>query len=309
MRLLRRHALAGGLALLAGAWSFAAHAAALPPSSLAIRDEARRITWWRSDDSTAAWLRSRALAEAVRWQPAASGIEWAELELAGNAEAWRTRLVVARLDPARLDLRLEADGEPGRSARWTIARADPRAVFAVNAGQFLRTQPWGRVVLDGRETLPPGAGPLASALTIDAGRTIRWHHAGDAGERVAGVRWAFQSYPTLLASGRVPEALTADGLGLDVRHRDARAALGALPDGRLLVALTRFDALGGSLGFVPFGLTAPEMAAVMASLGATDAVMLDGGISAQMRLRDAHGRTRRWGGLRSVPLGLVALPR
>lgn len=306
---LRRHTLAAALTLLASAGPVAAFAQGLPPSSLALRTRAGWSTWWRSTDSTGAWLRSRALAEAVRWRPGADGVAWGEIELAGSREAWRTRLVVARLDPARLDLRLEADGVPGRSTRWTIDRADTRAVLAANAGQFVHTQPWGRVVIDGHETLPPGTGPLVSTFTIDEQRAIRWHHAGAPGGHAPGVRWAFQSYPTLLANGHVPMPLAAEGLGLDVHHRDARAALGQLPDGRLLVALTRFDALGRSLGFVPFGLTAPEMAAVMASLGASEAVMLDGGISAQMRVRDGRGRTHRWGGMRSVPLGLVALPR
>ena len=31
----------------------------------------------------------------------ASGIEWGELQLRGSSEAWRTRVVVVRLDPAQ----------------------------------------------------------------------------------------------------------------------------------------------------------------------------------------------------------------
>jgi len=43
----------------------------------------------------------------------------------------------------------------------------------------------------------------------------------------------------------------------------------------------------------------------MGALGARDAVLLDGGISAQLLVRDAQGTARRWPGLRRVPLGLV----
>jgi exopolysaccharide biosynthesis protein len=93
-----------------------------------------------------------------------------------------------------------------------------------------------------------------------------------------------------------------------VGHRDARLALGRLPDGRLIVALTRFDALGGALGEVPFGPTVPEMAALMGALGCTDAVLLDGGISAQMLVRDSLGAAHEWRGIRRVPLALVAFP-
>ena len=44
-------------------------------------------------------------------------------------------------------------------------------------------------------------------------------------------------------------------------------------------------------------------------LGATDAVLLDGGISAQLMLRDSTGTAHRWPGTRRVPLGLVVYPR
>ena len=73
--------------------------------------------------------------------------------------------------------------------------------------------------------------------------------------------------------------------------------------------MTRFDALGGALDRVPFGLTTPEMAAVMGAAGAIDAVMLDGGISAQLLVRDAAGVAHTWLGTRKVPLGLIAYPR
>lgn len=81
--------------------------------------------------------------------------------------------------------------------------------------------------------------------------------------------------------------------------------MGELGDGRMLVALTRFDALGG----VPLGLTVPETAALMGALGARRAVALDGGISAQLLVREAGGERRAWAGLRQVPLGLVATGR
>jgi exopolysaccharide biosynthesis protein len=122
-------------------------------------------------------------------------------------------------------------------------------------------------------------------------------------------REAFQSYPMLLEDGAVPASLRVPGLGVDLAHRDARLALGTMPDGRVIVALTRFDALGGALGRVPFGLTSPEMAAVMGALGCRHALLLDGGISSQLSLRDGDGSMRTWAGIRSVPLGLVGRSR
>ena len=82
----------------------------------------------------------------------------------------------------------------------------------------------------------------------------------------------------LLQNGAVPAPLLEPGRGVDLGHRDSRLALGTLPDGRVVIALTRFDALGGVLGGIPFGLTSPEMAAVMGALGCREALLLDGGI-------------------------------
>jgi Phosphodiester glycosidase len=118
---------------------------------------------------------------------------------------------------------------------------------------------------------------------------------------------AFQSYPTLLdAHGNVPLALRDARLGVDVEHRDGRLAVGALDDGRLLMAITRFYGLGELSPPVPLGLTLEEMAIVMRRLGCRRAVSLDGGVSAQLLLREDPRHTLIWRGWRPVPLGLVA---
>ena len=44
-------------------------------------------------------------------------------------------------------------------------------------------------------------------------------------------------------------------------------------------------------------------------MGARHAVMLDGGVSAQLLVRDAAGRAQTWKGMRSVPLALTGRPR
>jgi len=112
-----------------------------------------------------------------------------------------------------------------------------------------------------------------------------------------------------MVAGQIPDALRASGLGINTTHRDARLAIGSAADGTLLIAMTRFDGLGESFGAVPFGITSPEMAAVMGALGARDAVMLDGGISAQLFIRDRDGESRTWRGMRAVPLALIARRR
>lgn len=173
--------------------------------------------------------------------------------------------------------------------------------------------PWGWVVLDGRRWLPPQHGPLSAALRQDSSGALHWEHGLDvqhaATEAGTGVRWAFQSYPAVLANDSVLPPIRASGLGVDVGHRDARAGICLTQDGHLLVALTRFDGAGRALHFIPFGLTVPEMAAVLGGLGCRDAMLLDGGISARLRVRDARGKAHDWEGLRPVPLALIALPR
>lgn len=282
----------------------------LPESHLATRVDGRWVTWWTAADAPAVWPTPLPLVvNAITWHPGAPGIEWGETVLAGSGEAWRTRVVVVRIDPDSVRFHVDtAFARPLRPA-WTLDRVSPGAVFAVNAGQFIDALPWGWVVVAGHQAFPPGRGPLAVALAGDSAGGIHWLSAEAAHRaRPPHVAWAFESYPELLRNDTVPWPLQASGRGLDVGHRDARLALGRLRDGRLLVALTRFDALGRALGEIPFGPTVPEMAALMGALGCRDAVLLDGGISARMMVRDSLGVAHRWRGLRKVPLALVAFP-
>jgi len=287
----------------------------LPASRLAVRTSAGWRTWWSSGRAPATWREPDAVLQGVlRLTPGAPGMHWGEAELGGSGEAWRTRLVVAVLDPARvslgLALRIEARGGTRRGA-WRAGDADADVLAALNAGQFSGAVPWGWLVREGRELRPPGTGPLAAALVVDTAGSVHWVAGEDlaAWRRGRGVRHAFQSYPVLLAGGVVPRPLRAAGAGIDVAHRDARLAIGRRADGMLVVALTRFDALGSAAGRLPLGLTTPEMAAVMGALGCRDALALDGGISGQLLLRDAAGERRLWSGMRRVPLGLEVRPR
>ena len=286
--------------------------AALPASTLSVWTGERWEEWWRSSDPAEAWTApASVLRESIGWRRISPGIEWGEARLSGVGEARRIRLIVARIDPRLVRFRLDtAFRKGGTRANWTIARSPGDALLALNAGQFPRSLPWGWTVLGGREFLPPGSGPLSVAVVFDTSGGVRWlkpdelRHPG----RARGVAAAFQSYPRLLEDGSVPLPLRSEGGGIDVVHRDARLAFGQAADGMLLVALTRFDGAGGLLDFVPFGLTVPEMAAIMGGLGARNAVLLDGGISSQLLIREGS-KTHRWRGLRTVPLGLVVTSR
>jgi hypothetical protein len=285
----------------------------LPPSSLSSRVGGRWVEWWRADAAPARWSApASAVEHAVTWHALAPGLDWGEASLAGSGEAWRIRLILVRLDPKGYRFRLEAiSGDDGRAA-WSVERAEAGAQLAVNAGQFDGARPWGWIVHGGSEAQAPRPGPLSMAFTVDSAGAVRFVAADSIAEVRArgGIVEAFQSYPTLLTSdGDVPAPLADTGRGVDVTHRDSRLAMGMLRDGRVLIALTRFDALGKALGSAPFGLTVPELAAVMGALGCRQAVALDGGLSSQLLLRTPKGKSRSWRGWRRVPMGLVALPR
>jgi hypothetical protein len=280
-----------------------------PAGALAVQDGVHWVTWWRRDAAPSRWVDDAPLAGRVAWRAGQDGVEWAELQLRGTSEAWRTRLVLARVDPRRVDLSLVPAFAGNRD--WAVADAAGDAALALDAGQFRRSLPWGWVVSGGREILVPQYAPLAGAVVVNAAGGVRIVSPDSvAAERERGTaREAFQSYPMLLQDGSVPAPLRDGGRGVDLEHRDARLALGTLPDGRVVIALTRFDALGETLGRVPLGLTTPEMAAVMGALGCRQALLLDGGISGQLLVREAEGTPRVWPGTRRVPLGLVGRPR
>jgi uncharacterized protein YigE (DUF2233 family) len=271
------------------------------------------VGWWSAASAPAAWDGgATTLGRAVAWSGYGSGLDLGLAELSAPGEGRRTRLVVVRLDPRRFRLSLDTALTADRVLPdWSVGRAPATASFAVNAGQFSGVVPWGWLVMRGKELRPPGRGPLSGAVVIGEDGGVRLIPTRDipAVRAGRGIRFAFQSYPTLLEQGgRVPGALRQPGAGLDLTHRDARLGVGMLEDGRLLFAMTRFRGLGGAGEFLPLGLTNPEMAAVMGALGCRSAVALDGGLSAQLLVRSTEGRVRTWRGLRAVPLGLIAEP-
>lgn len=251
------------------------------------------------------------LAAAIRWRTVRPGLEVAALDLRAGARALDVEATVVRVDGAHFRFALQhAVRENGMTGRWTIDSAGRDAALAMNAGQFKETGPWGWLVLQGEERRTPGRAPLGIGIRIDTAGRIRWVPPG--GERRLRddpeTLDAFQSFPLLFFDRRVPPTLR-DGAALRLAHRDARLVLGELDDGRLLVLLTRYAGLGAVAERVPIGLTTPETLTLVAALGARHAVMLDGGVSAQLLVRNVAGVELRRAGLRQVPLGIVAVPR
>jgi len=269
--------------------------------SLAVRTTEGWREWWQAG--------LQELGDAIEWRPGQSGVQWGELRLSGDREAWRVRVILARFDPKSVQVRMAYTPDRlNRPAKWAVEMAEADAALAFNAGQFTGAGPWGWMVSDGVELRAPGSGPLAPAIVADSSGALRFVAPDSiAAVRARGnLRLAFQSYPALLTDdGTVPSPLRIAGLGVSLTHRDARLALCERRNGEWLVALTRFEGLGGMLETLPFGLTTPEMAALMGALDCRQAVLLDGGLSGQLMVTGANGEREMWSGLRKVPVGIV----
>jgi hypothetical protein len=286
--------------------------AQLPDSSLSIQLAKDKIVWWRSAEAPKEWTKSNPIIlKAVHWNVLRPGLESARLDLWGDHVGLHVAVILARLDPEKFTLRLDMATNNSRPA-WDIDSASTNAALAVNVGQFEGDRPWGWLIQEGKELQPPRSGPLSSALVVDSEGRVSIIDADEIPgvRKQPGIRIAFQSYPAILTSnGRVPAPLRAPGRGVDLEHRDSRLALGLLPDGHLLFALTRFAGTGSILSQLPMGPTTAEMAAIMGALGCQRALLLDGGLSGQLLVRDARNKKNRWPGLRAVPLGLTAVSK
>jgi hypothetical protein len=246
-----------------------------------------------------------ATAHVLRWHGDAA-LKWATWPVALGPRGVSARIIAVDVDPARVALSLDLARDGSTLLPWSLDAAPADALLAMNAGQFTDEGPWGWVVHRGREWQAPGIGPLSGAFVIDSTGRVRIVAAhGVRSVRTAGrIHEALQSFPLLLEAGRPSRVLCDRTTTLDREHRDIRLALGVRADGHVLIALSRYDGAGRFAERLPIGPTTMEMAEIMHRLGAVDALMLDGGLSAQLLLRDG-AVTHRWAGLRSVPLALV----
>jgi hypothetical protein len=221
------------------------------------------------------------------------------------------RLIVVRIEPTAFRWTLDVQRAHGTVQPWSLSAVADSVTIAMNAGQFTDDGPWGWLVHDRAERQAPGAGALAGAVTIRANGRVELHDA-DAIPTMRGdssVIEALQSYPTLLdARAEVPAALCRSDNGVDPTHRDIRFAIGTDTAGAVWLVLSRLETDVPFADRTPIGPTTREMATALRSLGATRAILLDGGLSAQLLVRSGD-TVQRWPGLRAVPLGLVLVRR
>jgi len=242
---------------------------------------------------------------ALQWQGDAA-LKWATWPIVLGPRKVSVRMIAVDVDPTRITLSLDLARNGSELLPWSLDVAPGDALLAMNAGQFTDEGPWGWVVHRGREWQEPGHGPLSGAFVVDSTGHIRIAATStiDSMRASGGIREALQSFPLVLERGRAPGVLCDPAVALDRDHRDIRLAIGVRVDGHVLIALSRYDGVGKFAERLPIGPTTMEMAEVMRRLGAVDALMLDGGLSAQLLVRIGDV-THRWEGLRRVPLALV----
>jgi exopolysaccharide biosynthesis protein len=246
----------------------------------------------------------------VLWHPVRAGVWQNESPMAASGPLSVVSAIAIRIDPSahRFSLEMKTRDDGMRGA-LTVDAVSDNAIVALNAGQFFAGFPWGWLVRDGVEVQPPGTGSVTMAFVVSDIGEVSLLTPDEIPSMRGRATLAFQSYPALLVDGKLPPELLAPGRGVNLEHRDSRLAICTRRDGGMVVVLTRFTALGDAGSTLPWGPTVPEMAAHMRSLGCRRAMLLDGGISSQLAVRNEDGKLLRWGNWRAVPLGLVVTQR
>lgn len=114
------------------------------------------------------------------------------------------------------------------------------------------------------------------------------------------IRDAFQAGPMLLRGGQI--ALAPEGFQVDIREKlAARSAIARTRDGTLILLIATRDNRS-------VGMNLYDLAQYLRTLGAVDAMALDGGSSSSLVFQDGI-RLRTVGGNREIPVSLVFLRR
>ena len=179
----------------------------------------------------------------------------------------------------------------GRPTGRRVPRGGLRLTANGGAGRFLK------------RVLPVGSRPVVDLAVRAGGRPLS----------LAGQALVTGGGPRLLTDGRVSVAARPEGFapleapgffGSFVASRQPRTLAGVRADGRLLLVTVDGRRPGWSAG-----VTLPEAARVMRSLGARDALNLDGGGSSAMVVRgELVSRPSDRSGERAVSDGIFAGP-
>ncbi|MEO0558780.1 MAG: phosphodiester glycosidase family protein [Bacteroidota bacterium] len=234
---------------------------------------------------------------------------------AGRSDAFPLRTWAVRLDDVPLRVLLAADTTDRRDGPTTFAQRTGACVV-LNGGYFSMAtgEVVGLATVDG-EILSPATSEVErdnvrypvtrGAVGIGPrGVEIEWagepmtrceapsdNRPGRPGTATSCSAWpvseAISAGPMLLRNGRPTKSADAEAFfGTGIPQRNPRSAIGVDSDGRVWLVVVD--------GRQPDsrGVTLPELAALMAALGARDALNLDGGGSSAMVVRSGEALVR-----------------
>ncbi len=199
-------------------------------------------------------------------------------------DAGDTTVYVTRHPLATTNVSVVCFPQPTRLDHWCAANDRPEAIVA---GFFLREpdRPLGEVVVDGRrlahEPIADPWGPARACVHVDG--ELRVARRADLPAEPAGD--LVQAGPLLVADGRsLMDGDDAEGFSAGAGQFDSDITFGRHP--RCALAVTDSELLAvccdGRRTGVDAGLELGELARLLISLGARDAINLDGGGSATL---------------------------
>jgi hypothetical protein len=207
-----------------------------------------------------------------------------ELLRVRTRDAGDTTVYVTRHPLERTTLRVVCFLEPTRLDRWCVANGEPEAIVA---GFFLRDpdRPLGEVVSHGQrlahEPVAEPWGPARACVHVDG--AVRLARRSELPPVPAGD--LVQAGPLLVSDGRsLVDGDDVEGFSAGAGQFDSDITVGRHP--RCALGLTETELLAvccdGRRTGVDAGLELGELARLLVSLGARDAIHLDGGGSATL---------------------------
>jgi Phosphodiester glycosidase len=211
------------------------------------------------------------------------GIEY-ELTRVRLSDGWETTIYLVRHPLAHTSLRVVWFPEPRRLDHWCAAHDHPEAIVA---GFFLRDpyRPLGEVRIDGapieHEPVAPPWAPRRGCVHVDGG--VRIARREDLGDDPPGD--LLQAGPLLVSGGRsLIDGIDREGFSAGSAQFDSDITIERHPRCALGLSATELLAVccDGRRSGVDGGLGLGELARLLISFGAEEAINLDGGGSATL---------------------------
>ena len=205
-----------------------------------------------------------------------------ELTRVRLSDGWETTVYLVRHPIETTSVRVTWFAEPRRLDHWCAAHAEPEAIVA---GFFLRDpyRPLGEVRVDGsvveHEPIAAPWGPERGCVHFDGG--VRIARRGELADHPPGD--LLQAGPLLVSGGRsLIDGDDREGFTAGAAQFDSDITVGRHPRCALGVSDTELLAVccDGRRTGVDGGLNLAELARLLISFGAVEAINLDGGGSA-----------------------------